>query len=471
MTVPKTQGSQRLLCAVVALVFMLTSVPLPQVWAATTSTQPPQLDLHQLDLKAFSVPAEWGYVTQVWQPQDHPPRGLIVHLQDLHTHAQAQQHVSELIGFVHEHYGLDLVALEGAGGLCDTSLYSDFPNPASTEKIAKLFLREGLFTGAEYYSVTHPKTVMLWGVEDESLYLKHLNVHQRNIARAHSVRSALAQVATAYPTQYPLWLQPLQAPLAEGIDPAQLPTLVEGLPDTPLKVALQVLLNQSGDVRRGESPHWRNAAAGLALVATAASPADAQLPTAPPTPTVVERPDVSDQRQPIVRSDQSVVTIAEGYDTAEEDSRGTGGFRVVKKGPFDLRDVEAIQLVFPISQTGTKFQVGLSVGWGARGVIPGRNLNIYTIPADGIVIIPMYEFRDIGENKYYATIQGITVLSGARFPGTMLIDPIDFGQSPQHRAIFERIRIIRRTPRKPSSQAEERLKAIMEADELVDQAL
>lgn len=180
-------SSRRGVCVSLALALALTSFPSPQVWAAPTSAaSAPDVslsDLATLDLAALSVPEELGHVVETWQPQDREPAAVVIHLQDLHTHPEAQQHLSGLVGWFRERFGVELVALEGANGLCDTTLYSDFPDPPSTEKISRLFMQEGLFTGAEYYGITNPGKVTLWGVEDEATYLEHLKVYGQGAQR------------------------------------------------------------------------------------------------------------------------------------------------------------------------------------------------------------------------------------------------------------------------------------------------
>ena len=126
----------------------------------------------------MAIPERLGRIVETWQPSDHPPSALVVHLQDLHTDAAAQTRLAELIGYFHDRLGIRLAALEGAEGPVDTSLYADFPNKAVTGKIAKLFLQHGLFTGAQHLAITHPGTITLWGAEDEATYLDHIRVFQ-----------------------------------------------------------------------------------------------------------------------------------------------------------------------------------------------------------------------------------------------------------------------------------------------------
>lgn len=218
----------------------LASGPVPHVWAAPTTTAPAESSditsrhLAQLDLSSLTIPEQLGRVVETWQPQGQVPNGLVIHLQDLHTHPGAQQNLSELIGYLHDQFGVELVALEGAEGLCDTSPYSDFPDPSSTQRIARLFLKEGLFTGAEYYAITHPGHVTLWGVEDEPTYLEHLTTYRQGAARSAQAEAVLTQLRDALSslrvTLYPKTLQKLlklREAYERGTDNAFQPYLTE----------------------------------------------------------------------------------------------------------------------------------------------------------------------------------------------------------------------------------------------------
>ena len=178
------QRRLRAFCCALAFIIASSSVPptalaASRVSAFSSMSDRPTLDLAQLDLASITVPEEAGWVVETWQPVEQVPKALVVHIQDLHTHPVAQRHLSELIGYIHAQLGLQLVALEAAEGLCDTMLYSDFPDPPSTKRLATLFLQEGLFTGAEHYAITNPGQVTLWAVEDDTLYRQHLATYQQ----------------------------------------------------------------------------------------------------------------------------------------------------------------------------------------------------------------------------------------------------------------------------------------------------
>ena len=178
----KVGRTQRLLCGTLATALLLTSFPAAPAWAQSHdafSVEFPPISLSNLatlDVSRLRIPETLGHVVEAWQPSNQVPNGLIVHLQDLHVQESAQTRLSELIGYLHERFGLQLVALEGADGPVDTTIFSDFPDPKINDKLAKVFLKHGLFTGSEYYAVTHPGNVTLWGAEDEATYLEHVKV-------------------------------------------------------------------------------------------------------------------------------------------------------------------------------------------------------------------------------------------------------------------------------------------------------
>ncbi len=160
-------------------------------------------DARELDLRSLTIPPELGVVVDSWQPEDRPPEAVVIHLQDLHTHAEAQAHLSELLDHVTTRFDVRTVALEGAEGLCDVTPYTSLPDPPSTERIARLFREQGLFTGAEYYAIAHPNRVALWGIEDGALYREHLEASAAQEAAAAKVEPTVQEMRRL--------LQPLRA--------------------------------------------------------------------------------------------------------------------------------------------------------------------------------------------------------------------------------------------------------------------
>src|SRR3989338_3059353 len=123
----------RLLCLLLSGTVTLATVPLPSAFGSSVgpATQddarqaPPSTGLGAPDFfDRFTIPEQLGHIVERWMPTDTAPTQYVIHLQDLHTQAAAQRTLSDLIGYLHDKFGITSVALEGAEGLCDTTLYS-----------------------------------------------------------------------------------------------------------------------------------------------------------------------------------------------------------------------------------------------------------------------------------------------------------------------------------------------------------
>ncbi|MBN1587652.1 MAG: hypothetical protein JW937_09555 [Candidatus Omnitrophica bacterium] len=143
--------------------------PLPEAPAESPSPVTPA------DVNTLALNPEFGQITE----RHSTPNAtrFILHLQDLHTHAEAQFNASQVLkGLVQEH-GLRLVCLEGAAGLVDTSAVASFPIKEIRERVAKVFLEQGELTGAEYLAISEGPDMEIWGIETPELYLDHLLSH------------------------------------------------------------------------------------------------------------------------------------------------------------------------------------------------------------------------------------------------------------------------------------------------------
>ncbi|MBI2174160.1 MAG: hypothetical protein HYU33_03050, partial [Candidatus Omnitrophica bacterium] len=209
----------RAISAVVACVLTLTSAPPSAVALADPASSPSSISRmprfsngSRQILGLPEIPPIFGRIIESWQPTDRPAKGLIIHVQDLHTDAHVQQNLSELVAYLNKQSGIALVAVEGAEGLCNTQLYSDLPQPEITERIARLFRDEGLFSGAEYYAITHPGRVMVWGSEEEGLYREHLDTFQQTTKDTQTIqwiRTLRAALNALPPEKHPKILRTL----------------------------------------------------------------------------------------------------------------------------------------------------------------------------------------------------------------------------------------------------------------------
>jgi len=97
------------------------------------------------------------------------------------------------------------------------------------------------------------------------------------------------------------------------------------------------------------------------------------------------------------------IFLAEGIDGYWAGGRAYSNW---VNGPFNLSDAKAIRLTFPTDQVGVKFMARLLPKGGYPNTPKGLSREIHTIPPDGIVIIPLNEFR---MNK--ATLETIMQIS------------------------------------------------------------
>jgi len=140
------------------------------------------LQAHLKDISQIHIPTELGRVIEVYDAERDKEQGtrdkakgvLIVHIQDLHTNAEAQYNEASILEILVKDYGLDLICSEGAEGEVDTSSVSSFPDAEVREKTARIFVDSGELTAEEYLSITKYPDLPIWGIEDKEIYFKNI---------------------------------------------------------------------------------------------------------------------------------------------------------------------------------------------------------------------------------------------------------------------------------------------------------
>lgn len=132
------------------------------------------LTSHLQDLSQIHIPADIGKVTEVYEARTEDSR-LVVHIQDLHTNAEAQFNSAKILEILIKDYNLGLVCSEGADGAVDTSSVSSFPDAGVREKTAKIFVESGELTGEEYLSIIKYPDLPIWGIENKDIYFKNID--------------------------------------------------------------------------------------------------------------------------------------------------------------------------------------------------------------------------------------------------------------------------------------------------------
>lgn len=169
----------RIISLVVASVFMCTTI----VWSAPSHP-----------VYSVAIQSKDGTVKERWKNNDNEPgedKPVVVHIQDAHASFDAQENIARVIDHFIPRPTQDnasgkadfaekpvlLVCTEGAYGTCDTSRFSTYPDQDVRTIVARQFLREGKFSGAEYGSIISGDAFSLYGAETRSLYKENYEAY------------------------------------------------------------------------------------------------------------------------------------------------------------------------------------------------------------------------------------------------------------------------------------------------------
>ncbi len=121
----------------------------------------------------------------------HAGRPFVAVIQDAHSVLDAQTNIQEIIQYLQTQYGIRVIALEGAAGKLDPTLFRTFPDPFVKKKIFEGYLRRGELTGAESAAVMNNEEAQYYGIEDWKLYESHYVAYLRAAEKKESVLKQL----------------------------------------------------------------------------------------------------------------------------------------------------------------------------------------------------------------------------------------------------------------------------------------
>lgn len=149
--------------------FMFTSL------SANSFSMPPALNSPAVNINNLSltkndliIPFNLGKITN---SVDYSTEKVIVHIQDLHAHPQAQENIASILALLDKEYGIGSVYLEGAPqGNLDTKWLAGIADKKVKDALTNIMMSDGELSGAEYYSVLSGRTDILKGVENVGVY-------------------------------------------------------------------------------------------------------------------------------------------------------------------------------------------------------------------------------------------------------------------------------------------------------------
>lgn len=124
-------------------------------------------------IEAYHGPRATGHERRGPESVDRGPwtvDRLVVLIQDAHSVPDAQRSLEKLIEYLQEKYGVSTVALEGAQGKLDPTLFRLFPDEKKRKEIFNAHLDSGELSGAAAASVLSSHKADYVGIEDWKLY-------------------------------------------------------------------------------------------------------------------------------------------------------------------------------------------------------------------------------------------------------------------------------------------------------------
>jgi Leucine-rich repeat (LRR) protein len=103
-----------------------------------------------------------------------PDSPIIIQIQDIHEHAEAQRNIAGVIKDLASATSLRLIGLEGAEGPFALEPYRSYPNKPAVAALADMLMALGYLSGPEAAALSATKSPELWGVEQNGLYRKNV---------------------------------------------------------------------------------------------------------------------------------------------------------------------------------------------------------------------------------------------------------------------------------------------------------
>ncbi|MDD5672470.1 MAG: hypothetical protein PHN49_12625, partial [Candidatus Omnitrophica bacterium] len=113
------------------------------------------------------MPSELGSIDQRVQGKNGK---IVIQIQDAHAVPDAQKSIQRLIEHFQTQYGVKTVAVEGAEGRQDPTLFRTCPDGKIMRAIFEKYLESGELSGAAAASVINTEKANYWGIEDWNLY-------------------------------------------------------------------------------------------------------------------------------------------------------------------------------------------------------------------------------------------------------------------------------------------------------------
>ncbi len=163
--------------------------------AASLTVLPPTSPEINADREIIRIPENLGSIQVQHQSGKDSP--LIIFIQDAHSVVDAQNHIQEIIRHFQQTYGIRVIALEGASGEIDPTLFRTFPDSFIKQRVLTDYVKRGELTGAEMAAALNPSAGAYYGLEDWNLYQEHYLAYLRAVEKKETVLKSLTGIRKA----------------------------------------------------------------------------------------------------------------------------------------------------------------------------------------------------------------------------------------------------------------------------------
>ncbi|HNX90388.1 MAG TPA: hypothetical protein PKG81_00845, partial [Candidatus Omnitrophota bacterium] len=121
---------------------------------------------------------------------------VIIHIQDAHCNFEAQSNINKMLDQFVRECGVDMISVEGAEGIVDTTWFKAFPDAEIRKEVATYFMKKGEITGAEFFSITSDYAGTIYGAETREYYVKNLKAFTKTYPYKTTMETYLKDVRT-----------------------------------------------------------------------------------------------------------------------------------------------------------------------------------------------------------------------------------------------------------------------------------
>lgn len=152
--------------------------------------------LSELTSLIESFPQFYGIIRKIDLPDEFKAKNkIVIHIQDVHMNFEAQQNISQVVQHLIDEKSVQLVALEGAFGPLDLSVYRNFPDNRAIRVLADYFLNKHEISGPVYSALTSRTEIPDFiGVDDPVHYKANVNAYLQSLPQMRVVKRTLNQL-------------------------------------------------------------------------------------------------------------------------------------------------------------------------------------------------------------------------------------------------------------------------------------